>query len=123
MWKRFEDARLQVQRQLAVSHFRLPLLKNRVPADALAKVDSWLFDLGGRYPLAPSVFVEASARGAEPRHGGAVDVDDLSALLRCPVCFAERSFEREDVHVLACSECESRFARHARVWDLKERLA
>lgn len=123
MWSRFEDARLRVQRQLAVSHFRLPLLKNRVPAGALAKVDSWLFELGGRYPLAPSVFVQATARDADPRRIGAVDVDDLATLLRCPVCFSEGSLARVDADLLACDECDSHFARRSGVWDFKERAA
>jgi SAM-dependent methyltransferase len=122
MWSRFEDARLTVQRQLAVSHFRVPGLKNWVPAGALARIDSCLFSVGGRYPLAPSVFVRAAARGAAPKTSVPPDLDDLSGLLRCPVCFAERSLVRIDSDRLACNECESRFARDAGVWDFKERL-
>lgn len=121
MWSRFEEARLRVDRQLAVSHFRLPLLKSRLPANMLAKVDSWLFGLGGRYPLAPSVFVRASARGADPRPVTS-DLEDLSTLLRCPVCFADGSLLRADADRLECRECESRFGRDAGVWDFKERL-
>jgi hypothetical protein len=99
------------------------LLKNRVPAGALAKMDSWLFDLGGRYPLAPSVFVQVTAPDGVPQSSGAVDVQDLGALLRCPVCFSEGSLVRDDVDMLACRECESHFARRAGVWDFKERAA
>jgi SAM-dependent methyltransferase len=123
MWSRFEDARLRVRRQLAVSHFRLPLLKNVVPAGALAKMDSWLFELGGRYPLAPSVFVQATARDADPMPSAALDLEDLSRLLRCPVCFSERSLARVDAERMACNECESHYARRSGVWDFKERLA
>jgi SAM-dependent methyltransferase len=123
MWSRFEDARLSVDRQLAVSHFRVPLLKSTLPAQMLAKMDSWLFDLGGRYPLAPSVFVRAGARDAEPKPTAPPDLDDLSTLLRCSVCFADGSLQRVAADRLTCSECESLFARKAGVWDFKERLA
>ena len=123
MWSRFDDARLNVQRQLAVSHFRLPLLKSRLPVDMLAKMDSWLFGLGGRYPLAPSVFVQATARDADPPSGSAPVLDDLSELLRCPICYSEGSLEREADDRLACTECESRYGRYSGVWDFKERLA
>lgn len=123
MWSRIDDARLRIQRQYAVSHFRLPLLKSRVPAGMLAKVDSWLFDLGGRYPLAPSVFVQATARDAAPKPTARPDLDDLSTLLRCPVCFADGSLQRAEADRLACRECESLFARKSGVWDFKERLA
>ncbi len=72
MADRFNEARLQIERQLAVSHFRLPVLKNTIPPDLLAKADSWLFDLGGYYPLSPSVFVRAeSSRRACASFGGA----------------------------------------------------
>ncbi len=123
MWSRFEDARLRVRRQLAVSHFRLPLLKSRLPAHMLAKMDSWLFDVGGRYPLSPSVFVQATARDADPKPVSRPDLEDLSTLLRCPVCFANGSLLRVEADRLACRECESRFGRDMGVWDFKERLA
>lgn len=122
MWSRFSDARLDIERQLAVSHFRLPLLKNRLPAGMLAKVDSWLFELGGRYPLAPSVFVRARARDGEPRPVSPPDVGDVASALRCTVCFSDESLVREDDEVLACTECESRFAQRDGVWDFKEPL-
>lgn len=122
MWGRFEDARLRVRRQLAVSHFRLPLLKQHAPAAALAKVDSWLFNLGGRYPLAPSVFVQAAARQADPPPSKWTDLADLSTLLRCPVCLSEGSLVRAEADLLVCSECESRYARRNHVWDFKERV-
>ncbi|MEX1021321.1 MAG: class I SAM-dependent methyltransferase [Litorilinea sp.] len=57
MQRRFEQARFRVMRQVAVSHFRLPLLKRLVPASILAGLDAQLFDLGGKFPLSPSVFV------------------------------------------------------------------
>lgn len=57
MQRRFEQERFRVERQAGVSHFRLSFLKRSVPAALLAKLDAQLFEIGGRFPLAPSVFV------------------------------------------------------------------
>ena len=61
MGQQLANAQLKVRQQLAVSHFRTPLLKRNISAATLAKVDSWLFRPGGHYPLAPSVFVQVEA--------------------------------------------------------------
>lgn len=122
MWSRLEEANLRVQRQLAVSHFRAGFLKRALPAHTLAHLDRRLFAVGGRYPLAPSVFVQATA----PEAGASVLADsepaDITALLRCPVCKTDNVLVRHADDQLACSECETRFARRDGVWDLKEPL-
>jgi len=61
MGEQLNKAGLKVRRQYAVSHFRTPLLKSKLPAATLAKFDSWIFTPGGYYPLAPSVFVQVEA--------------------------------------------------------------
>jgi ubiquinone/menaquinone biosynthesis C-methylase UbiE len=52
-----------VERQLAVSHFRLPLVKSLIPPRALVAVDSALQPTGRWIQLSPSVFVLAQAKG------------------------------------------------------------
>lgn len=120
MWSRFEEARLRVRRQWAVSHFRTDALKRAVPAQTLARVDRLLFDAGGRYPLAPSVFVQAGAPDAEPPGLAEPGWQDVTVLARCPVCQVERSLLRVDTDLLECGECETRFVRREGVWDFKE---
>ncbi len=132
MWQEFDRARLAVRRQLAVSHFRLSRLKRSLPAAALAKVDSWVFEAGGRYPLAPSVFVQLTAPEADApawrdlsfaQQKGAVQAgprDDIAGIFCCPECLSENSFERLDVDLLACQACGARYARQAGIWDFKE---
>lgn len=120
MWSRFEGARLRVQRQWAVSHFRTGALKRMIPAQTLARVDRLLFDAGGRYPLAPSVFVQAAAPDADPPDLAERGRQDVTALARCPVCQAERSLVRVDDGLVECEKCETRFARRDGVWDFKE---
>ena len=51
-----------VRRQLAVSHFRLAILKRLLPTSALIRADSALQPMGDWIQIAPSVFVSAEAR-------------------------------------------------------------
>jgi len=127
MWKQFVDARLNVREQLAVSHFRTPLLKRTVPAAFLAKVDSWFFGAGGRYPLAPSVFVqvEAEQKSGEPNpHRDSADLDlaDLTSLFSCPACGEERTLQVERETQLSCQSCSKQYVKHDGIWDFKEGL-
>ena len=119
MWEQFDQARLRVKRQLAVSHFRVPALKRVVPSSLLAKMDSWLFDIGGRYPLAPSVFVQVDAPEVGVAAVDFCDLDDLKELFSCPSCLSERRFVRVDLDLIACGVCEARYARRAGIWDFK----
>lgn len=119
MWEQFERAHLSVRRQYAVSHFRLPLLKRAVSAARLAQLDSWLFRMGGRYPLAPSVFVQlqGAVKEAAPvldRHAAITD------LFCCPVCSGDRTFDLVEENTLVCRSCHTRYGRRAGIWDFKE---
>lgn len=51
-----------VERQLAVSHFRLPLVKSLIPTRALVAADSALQPTGAWLQYSPSVFVLAKIR-------------------------------------------------------------
>ncbi len=120
MWEKFAAAELEVRRQLAVSHFRTPWLKQRVAADTLAKVDSWLFATGGHYPLSPSVFVEAVAIDA-PRD--TVDFpasNDLAGIFVCPTCGEDRTLVQEDPMRLTCRTCGKQYAQRDGIWDFKD---
>lgn len=122
MWSRLEEAKLRVQRQLAVSHFRASLFKRALPAQTLARMDRMLFDAGGRYPLAPSVFVRMTAPDADPPAATNSGPADVTAILRCPVCQADNALARLADDRLECRECETRFAQREGVWDFKEPL-
>lgn len=119
MGEQFTKAGLHCKEQLAVSHFRLPLLKQRVAPERLAKLDSYLFRPGSYYPLAPSVFVQAtSEKGRAPK---VIDAhpDSLAALFSCPVCRAE-AFQLVTPEQLQCKSCNAAFAKQAGIWDFKE---
>lgn len=126
MDKQFASAGLKVRQQFAVSHFRVPLLKRSISATTLAKMDSWLFGLGGRYPLAPSVFVQADAVAPVSQGNGAEDLysstKDLSDLFSCPNCGGDRTLTLEHEAQLVCQRCSKRYANREGIWDFKESL-
>lgn len=121
MERRFAEADLHIERRYAVSHFRLNAIKARVNAEILARIDSWLFSVGGTYPLAPSVFWRVAAPESGERAAVHPDREAVAQLLRCPICATE-PLERIDDDLVACPGCRSRFARRGDVWDLKETL-
>lgn len=122
MEKKLTEAGFCVAEQYAVSHFRLPLLKDRVNPQQLAKFDSVLFGLGGRFPVAPSVFVQATTPQAA--HRAAVDTaaDALGGLFRCPKCQTD-GLERTTQNIVRCPQCGERYGRKNGVWDFKEPVA
>ena len=116
---RFRQAGLAVQKQFAVSHFRQETIKRRVEADKLARLDAALFGVGGRYPLAPSVFVQIRVPDAGPPASVGVIQDEVAGIFRCPVSGSE-IFEQVDEGLVYCPESGLRFACKQGVWDFKE---
>jgi SAM-dependent methyltransferase len=68
-----------VERQLTVSHFRLPILKRLIPLGVLVGLDSLAQWTGDLWQLTPSVFVRARALGRAAPAGP-------EQLWRCPAC-------------------------------------
>lgn len=120
MWDQFARAGFAVQQQMAVSHFRTPWLKRRVAASTLAKVDSWIFATGGRYPLSPSVFVQAVAQAASQAIGTFPPSDDLTQLFACPDCGEDRTLVQDNPERLTCRTCGKHYAKRDGIWDFKE---
>lgn len=119
MEERLQAAGLRIEERLAVSHFRLGALKARVKAQTLARVDSWLFEVGGIFPLAPSVFLKIGAPDNLVRRSSASGDGAVEHLFRCPFCQAE-AFERSAEHQVECTVCHALFERRGLVWDFKE---
>ncbi len=108
-----------VKRQYGVSHFRMPVLKSALSADKLARADSLLFNLGGRYPLAPSVFLKAEVAGVRQRADVGFGPGEVASLFRCPSCETD-GLEHIDENVVSCPECNHYYGRKHGVWDFKE---
>jgi SAM-dependent methyltransferase len=110
---------LEIQQQLAVSHFRLPFLKNRIVAQKLAQWDQLLFGFGGVFPISPSVFLKALSRQERRRSAVGNDQASVAGLFRCPGCAAE-SFTLVTPAQVVCGNCQAVFANVAGIWDFKE---
>ncbi|MEZ4861216.1 MAG: class I SAM-dependent methyltransferase [Caldilineaceae bacterium] len=126
MNQRLTDAHLEVYRQLGVSHFRLPLLKKRVSAQRLAHLDKRLFQMGGHYPVAPSIFAQVRLSVPQPRVMAQTTGKDIAALFRCPDCRAERFelIEATKLHdqQLRCQQCHNVYSKHNGIWDFKQAI-
>lgn len=121
MEKRLAEAQIEVRRRYGVSHFRVGALKRRITAPALAKLDSAFFGLGGRFPLAPSVFVQGAAPPAGPRAPVSTDPDDAAALFACPEC-RHSGLTRVAADQVVCPACGATYARQQRIWDFKDKV-
>lgn len=119
MTQQFKNAGFVSQDRWGVSHFRMPILKKLVPPQVLARLDSTLFHVGGRFPLAPSVFERLSVRDAVPARPDAIL--DVAQWFRCPECRVQQ-LHRVHEDVLQCKECGSSYARKNKVWDFKEKI-
>lgn len=102
---RLRDVGLRVEAARAVSHFRIPWLKRRVPPHILARLDALLQRPGALLKVSPSVFLRA--RPVIPADWG----ESRPLAFRCPACGHEPlPIKTED---LRCPQCR-------RVWPYQD---
>ncbi len=94
----------------ALSYFRVPLLKQRLPTGLLVALDAALQPTGRFAQLSPSVFVKALAAGDGPR--AAAD-----QFFRCPACRSLDLSEQGD-HLL-CTACRRHWPVRDGIYDFK----
>lgn len=112
MSQQLRSAGFSLERELAVSHFRLPLLKRFVPAGVLAAADGAAQGIGAAWKLTPSVFVRCSVPGPSPASLPA-------GLFRCPECGGALA---PGAGSLDCAGCGLRWAASGDLYDFKEPL-
>lgn len=112
MTEQLQVAGFRIDRELAVSHFRLPLLKRLIPAPTLAAMDGAVQQVGALWKLTPSVFVRCAAPGSSP--------SSLPAgLFQCPECggaLAPGDGSQD------CASCGCRWPVTGDLYDFKEPL-
>lgn len=113
MSARLRGAGFTIERELAVSHFRLPLLKRLLPASLLASLDGAVQEVGAAWKLTPSVFVRCAAAGAQPDY---LPVN----LFQCPRCAGSLDQGHD---ALLCAACALRWPVRDGLYDFKEPLA
>ncbi|GAP16198.1 methyltransferase domain-containing protein [Levilinea saccharolytica] len=102
-------ARFTVQRQLTVSHFRIPFLKRTLPLRWLVAMDSFAQTTGNLWQLSPSVFVRCQAAGetaAAPE----------GWLFACPACAAPLD---DTPPRLVCQQCGRSYPVEDDIYDFR----
>lgn len=103
------DLDFDVQRQLAVSHFRVGLLKRIVPLRLLVALDSLFQWTGALWQFTPSIFVKAQAVGDTP-------IAPPGAFFRCPECGTSLpEFEKS----IECPGCRRKWEMRDGIYDFK----
>lgn len=112
MTEQLRQAGFRIDRERAVSHFRLPLLKRLFSPQALAAADGAVQRIGALWKLTPSVFVRCTVLGTRP--------ESLPAeLFQCPECAGRLT---TGVDSLDCTRCGRRWSTRDALYDFKEPL-
>ncbi len=85
-----------LQVKLAVSYFRLGVIKRTIPVDLLARLEAWVQPSGRWCLLSPSVFTRNQAVGDTPKA-------QPGTFFKCPVC-QSAAFERQERRLI-CQGC------------------
>jgi SAM-dependent methyltransferase len=104
-----------VERQLTVSHFRIPLLKKLIPLGLLVKADSLAQLTGDLWQLSPSVFVRTKT------HAQAAAPDSVApaegSIFRCPAC-GQAALPNTPPE-LVCPACGHRYPVVDGIYDMR----
>jgi ubiquinone/menaquinone biosynthesis C-methylase UbiE len=91
-----------LQQQLAVSNFRLGILKRTLPITLLTRLESWLQPTGKWMQLSPSVFTLSQVVGNTTKA-------EVGTFFKCPICGAYNL--KPHGFKIICPEC-------SRVWPI-----
>jgi ubiquinone/menaquinone biosynthesis C-methylase UbiE len=112
------DLGFSIEKTLAVSHFRLGLLKRIVPARLLAALDGLFQPTGAFWQFTPSVFVKAKVGNKDIVKTNEIPVNVIE-LFKCPDCGSEKLEEKKD-H-LHCPSCNAKWVVHEGIYDFREK--
>lgn len=111
-----KEAGFEVEKVLAVSHFRTDLLKRLVPTGLLVRLDSLFQWTGALWQLTPSVFVRSRVAGSDARPSAGQN--SILSYFRCPACGHAPLREKRD-H-LACPGCRRKWGIKEGIYDFRE---
>jgi ubiquinone/menaquinone biosynthesis C-methylase UbiE len=114
MARELRKAGFETRKRLALSYFRLGLLKRTLPVSLLVNLDRLLQPTGQIAPYSPSVFTLNIATGNMPP--AALD----GPLFKCPDCGGGVQREGE---IMVCQQCAARWPIHDGIYDFKDKLA
>lgn len=118
-----------IEKTLAVSHFRLGILKRLFPAKFLAALDGIFQPTGELFQLTPSVFIKSrrdNPRGYPPRGesvaeraGASPAPTTVMDLFKCPDCGGEKMEDAKE-H-LRCVHCSAKWNIQNGIYDFREK--
>jgi ubiquinone/menaquinone biosynthesis C-methylase UbiE len=99
-----------LQRQLAVSYFRLGVLKKALPINLLTMWEAWLQPTGNVWQLSPSVFTRSQAVGNTTKA-------QAGTFFKCPVC---RAYDlKPHGFKIICNECKREWPVRDGIFDFR----
>lgn len=102
-------------RMLTVSHFRLPFLKQIIPATLLAQLDGLAQLTGEWWQLSPSIFIYSQAKGTgKPAEPG--------TFFACPECGTPLGEANAGIFECAHHDCQRRWQVKNGICDFKDHL-
>jgi SAM-dependent methyltransferase len=108
-----KEAGFHTERILAVSHFRIGLIKRTVPAKILAWLDSLLQWTGALWQVTPSVFLRAKTKDGQP---APIPADPI-AFFKCPECGKNPLVMKNSR--LTCPSCEHTWSVNDGIYDFR----
>ena len=97
-----------IEKELAISHFRIATVKRRIPASILARLDMMLAPPGAKLKLSPSVVVRCAKNESHNKVDG---------FFRCPACGCA-NLQKNDDH-FKCQGCSSHWRIIDGVYDFR----
>lgn len=105
-----KNARFMVQTQLAVSYFRLGILKHNLPINLLGKMERLVQPTGSWCQLSPSVFIRSQAVGDSPKA-------QAETFFKCPACGAY-NLKPHGPRII-CPECSHQWPIRDGIFDFR----
>lgn len=107
------EANFVIERQLAVSYFRMGWLKRNLPLGLLVRLDALFQPVGAFWQYTPSMFVRAEAIGSTP-------LAKAGTFFKCPSCGA--SLAKAKKEVIDCPSCGRHWGIKNGIYNFKEPL-
>jgi ubiquinone/menaquinone biosynthesis C-methylase UbiE len=98
------------------SFLRIPSLKKIFPLSFLVSLEKLMQLLFSKTNIAPSVFYKAKM--VKALKSEAMLSKSFNEILRCPSCQKKLTFG-DDGNTAECEKCNSTYAKHSTVWDLR----
>jgi len=110
----------EIQKVLAVSHFRIGFLKRLFPAGFLAALDGLVQPTGAFWQLSPSIFLRARVTPQQSLNHFGSTPEDVLDFFRCPDC-GTHPLQNKGEYLL-CGGCGKKWAVRDGIYDFREAL-